>query len=55
MHYDLKQDQNTGNWWVVRQDENGFREIIKTLSADLTHSQAKAYMNNIIEMEALNV
>jgi len=55
MHYDLKQDHNTGNWWVIRQDEDGFREIIRTLSADLTPSQAKVYMNNIIEMEAMDV
>jgi|TARA_B110000285_G_C15080192_1_gene593045 hypothetical protein len=55
MHYDLKQDGNTGNWWVIRQDECGFREIIATLSADLTYSQAKIYMNNIIQTERMNV
>ena len=55
MHYDLERDQNTGNWWVIHQDDDGFRKIIRTLSADLTYSQAKKYMDTIIAMEAMNV
>ena len=55
MYYDLKQDLNTGNWWVVRQEEMGHRTIVATLSADLTYSQAKIYMENVIAMENMNV
>jgi len=55
MTYDLQQCSNTGNWWVMRQGEDGYREIVRTLSADLTYSQAKIYMNNIIQTERMNV
>jgi len=54
MHYDLKQDGNTGNWWVICQEDSGFREIVKTLSADLTYSEAKVYMHKFIELERMN-
>ena len=49
MHYDLQQDHNTGNWWIVCQDEDGHRTIVRTLSADLTVVQAHRYMNAYIE------
>ena len=38
MQYDLQQDHNTGNWWIVHQDEDGYRTIVRTLSADLNRS-----------------
>lgn len=48
MHYELSQCQNTGNWWIWRVHEDGFREIVRTLSADLTIRQANAYMEAYI-------
>jgi len=47
--YDLQQDYNTGNWWIVTQDEDGYRKIVYTLSADLTRMEAKKHMNKLIE------
>jgi hypothetical protein len=49
MHYDLQQDHNTGNWWIIRQEEDGYRTIVRTLSADLTVVQAHRYMDAYIE------
>lgn len=49
MIYDLQQDHNTGNWWIVRQDEDGYREIVRTLSADLGIREAGRYMDAYIE------
>ena len=43
MHYDLQQDHNTGNWWIIHQDEDGYRTIVRTLSADLTSTSASLY------------
>lgn len=51
MSYDLTQCHNTGNWWIWMQEENGHRSIIKTLSADLTYTQAKQYMSQILEAQ----
>ena len=49
MHYDLQQDHNTGNWWIVTQDSHGYRKIVYTLSADLTRIEARRYMLKLIE------
>ena len=49
MHYDLQQDHNTGNWWIIHHDEDGYRTIVQTLSADLTRFEAKLYMENYIK------
>jgi len=54
MTYDLQQCKNTGNWWIMSQDEGGHRQIERTLSADLTYKQAWMYLKNYIE-EANNV
>ena len=48
-HYELQQDHNTGNWWIIRQEEDGYRTIVRTLSADLTVVQAHRYMDAYIE------
>ena len=48
MTYDLQQCSNTGNWWIIRQDADGYREILRTLSADLTVVQAHRYMDAYI-------
>jgi len=53
MKYDLQQDHNTGNWWIVEQDETGYRTIVLTLSADLTRFEASRYLEKYIE-EAKN-
>ena len=49
MHYDLQRDHNTGNWWIVLQEEDGYRTIVRTLSADLTVFEAHRYMDAYIE------
>lgn len=49
MHYELTQDGNTGNWWIWRVDEDGFREIVLTLSADLNVTQAHRYLDAWVE------
>lgn len=49
MRYELSQDCNTGNWWIWKVEECGYRSIVRTLSADLTIRQANAYMDAYIE------
>ena len=49
MQYELQQDQNTVNWWIVHQDEEGYRTIVSTLSAKLTVVEAHRYMDAYIE------
>tara|TARA_R110002153_G_scaffold214187_1_gene366759 strand:- start:202 stop:366 length:165 start_codon:yes stop_codon:yes gene_type:complete len=49
MQYDLQQDHNTGNWWIVHQDEEGYRTIVRTLSAKLTRFEARIYMEKFIK------
>ena len=49
MHYELQQDHNTGNWWIIHQDAEGYRTIVRTLSADLNVVQAHRYMDAYIE------
>ncbi len=44
MRYELSQCHNTGNWWICKVEEDGYRSIVRTLSADLTIEQANAYM-----------
>jgi|TARA_B110000967_G_C18405904_1_gene326816 hypothetical protein len=48
MTYDLQQCSNTGNWWIMRQDETGYREIVRTLSADLSYKDALIYLKAYI-------
>jgi hypothetical protein len=48
MIYDLQKCNNTGNWWIMRQDEDGYREIVRTLTADLTYKDAQAYLKAYI-------
>jgi len=48
MIYDLQQCKNTGNWWIMQQDETGFRTIVQTLSANLTVVEAHRYMDAYI-------
>lgn len=49
MNYDLQQDHNTGNWWIVEQDETGYRTIVQTLNARLTRFEASKYLEKYIE------
>tara|TARA_B110000285_G_scaffold18774_1_gene18225 strand:- start:1028 stop:1192 length:165 start_codon:yes stop_codon:yes gene_type:complete len=49
MYYELQKDQNTGDWWIVQQEEDGFRKIVATLSADLTYFAAKTEMKKFLE------
>jgi len=49
MKYDLQQNINTGNWWIVEQDETGYRTIVRTLRADLTRFEASKYLEKYIE------
>ena len=49
MTYDLQQCSNTGNWWIMSQDDEGYRQVERTLSADLTVVQAWAYLKNYVE------
>jgi len=48
MIYDLQQCSNTGNWWIMRQHETGYREIVRTLSAGLSYKDAAAYLKAYI-------
>jgi len=52
MKYDLQQDHNTGNWWIVEQDETGYRTIVLTLTT-MTRFEASKYLEKYIE-EAKN-
>lgn len=49
MQYDLQQDYNTGNWWIVTQDEDGYRKIVYTLSAELGRVQARKHMDKLVQ------
>ena len=49
MTYDLQQDHNTGNWWIVEQDETGYRTIVQTLNARLTRFEASKYLEKYVE------
>lgn len=49
MNYDLQQDHNTGNWWIVEQDETGYRTIVRTLNARLTRLEASKYLEKYVE------
>lgn len=48
MRYELSQCHNTGNWWICKIEENGYRSIVRTLNASLTIQQANAYMKAYI-------
>jgi hypothetical protein len=49
MQYFLEQDHNTGNWWIVEQEEDGYRTIVNTLSARLNYLEARRYLEKHIE------
>ena len=49
MKYDLQQDHNTGNWWIVEQDETGYRTIVQTLNARLTRFEANKHLEKYVE------
>ncbi len=49
MNYDLQQDHNTGNWWIVEQDETGYRTIVRTLNARLSRFEASKYLEKYVE------
>lgn len=49
MKYDLQQDHNTGNWWIVEQDETGYRTIVRTLNARLSRFEASKYLEKYVE------
>ena len=49
MYYELGQCYMTGNWWIWKVHEDGFREIVRTLSADLSIRDANYHMNAYIE------
>lgn len=49
MRYELSQCGNTGNWWIWRVEPCGYREIVRTLSADLTIREANRYMQAYVE------
>jgi len=55
MHYDLKKDAMRGNWWVICQDDDGYRKIIHTLSHKLTYLEAKARFEILVQQEIQNV
>lgn len=52
MTYDLQQCKNTGNWWIMSQEEGGHRQIERTLSAKLTVVEAHRYMEAYIQVIA---
>jgi hypothetical protein len=54
MHYDLQQDACTGNWWVIKQDAEGFRQIMYTLSHTLSYTEAKEHFEMLVQMEKHN-
>lgn len=54
MHYDLQQDACTGNWWVIKQDAEGFRQVMYTLSHTLSYTEAKEHFEMLVRMEKHN-
>mgnify|MGYP003625622473 FL=1 len=50
MHYELQQDHNTGNWWIMQVEPNGHRKVVMTLGP-VDHRTAnqhlKAYMEKL--------
>ena len=55
MFYELTQDGNTGNWWIWRCHEDGYREIVQTLSADMTITEAHRWMEAWVEKQNGNI
>ncbi len=49
MQYFLQEDHNTGNWWIVEQEEDGYRTVVQTLSGKLNYLEARQYLNNYIK------
>lgn len=49
MQYDLQKCSNTGNWWIMRQDEDGYREIVRTLTAKLSRQDAYMHLQRYIQ------
>jgi hypothetical protein len=54
MHYDLQKDAMRGNWWVVKQDDEGHRKVIYTLSHKLTYTEAKERFEVLVQQELQN-
>lgn len=55
MFYELTQDGNTGNWWIWRCHEDGYREIAIVLSADMTITEAHRWMEAWVEIQNGNI
>ena len=49
MQYFLQEDHNTGNWWLVEQEDDGYRRVVQTLSHKLNYLEARQYLNNYIK------
>ena len=49
MRYELSQCCNTGNWWIVEQEEDGYRTVVRTLSHKLNYLEARQYLNKYIK------
>lgn len=49
MQYFLQQDHHTGNWWIVEQEEDGYRTVVRTLSHKLNYLEARQYLNKYIK------
>jgi len=49
VEYFLQQDHNTGNWWIVEQEEDGYRQVVRTLSWKLNYLEARQHLNKYIE------
>jgi hypothetical protein len=51
MHYDLQEDACTGNWWVIKQDAEGFRQLMHTLSHTLSYEEAKECFDLLVDFQ----
>jgi len=50
MHYELQQDHNTGNWWIMQVDPSGHRKVVITLGPvdyRAANQHLKAYLENL--------
>ena len=41
MQYFLQEDHNTGNWWLVEQEDDGYRRVVQTLSHKLNYLEER--------------
>ncbi len=49
MQYFLQEDHNTGNWWLVEQEDDGYRRVVQTLSHKLNYLEARQHLNKYIK------